>query len=489
MTTTIVRRPFGNGMASAVMSLGHPKRFATDGSLIESALMSSADCNNAWAAHLARQPSAAVPIARQRLGGSLLVMQQQPNAKHTTSGAAPWPHNSRNRFQTTCAYALIGSGRSPAGRNCRISCKDPAFQCVTGDTLVWTPTGQQRIADLVTQEGVHKCAVDLVTMNGVETTSETFKRFATNLRKVTLRGGMSVRCTHDHPFLTENGWVKAEDLKIGQPVLRASALPTIHRTAPTPHLWFDKGAKRTQFYAPGALTADLAWLMGFWTAEGSATAGYNRDYVLWATTIPECQQRVLSILRGWGLKAELNGRRVNVYSKAFTKWWLKLMEVVGESRAGNKRVPSRILRSPFMADYLRGLFRGDGSVHIAKSGHRGRRLVVNFTSLSHELTDTVQQMVISLGLHCGYAHVESRGTKFIQWSGKAAEEVINALRLHGDIEPQTYGVGGRSRKRCWEVKSVEPTLDDWVYDVTVPGSHSFIANGMIVHNTIPKPPK
>ncbi|WP_371142424.1 hypothetical protein [Burkholderia cepacia] len=116
MTTTIVRRPFGNGMASAVVSSGHPEDVATNGSLIESALMSSAERSNAWAAYVARQPSAAVPIARQRLCGSLLVMQQQPNAERTTSGAAPSPHNSRNRFQTPCSYVLIGSERSLAGR-------------------------------------------------------------------------------------------------------------------------------------------------------------------------------------------------------------------------------------------------------------------------------------------------------------------------------------------------------------------------------------
>ena len=116
MTTTFVQRPFGNDIASAAVLLGHPKHVETNSSVIESGLKSSADRNNAWAAHVARQPSAAVPIARQRLGGSLLVMQQQPNAKHTTSGAAPWPHNSRNRFQTICAYALVGNGRSPAGR-------------------------------------------------------------------------------------------------------------------------------------------------------------------------------------------------------------------------------------------------------------------------------------------------------------------------------------------------------------------------------------
>ena len=484
MAITIVRRPFGNGMASEVVSLGHPKHFATNGSLIESALTSSVNRNNAWAAHVARQQSAAVPIARHRLCGSPLVMQQQPNAKRATSGAAPWPHN--QLAATVGGTRTLQQPTETETSQTKLSSNAPEFQCVSGDTLVWTPTGQQRIADLVTDEGVHERVIDLVTMNGLETTSQTFKHFATQLRKITLRGGMNVRCTRGHPFLTEDGWLKADDLQGGQIVLRASALPTIIRTVPTPHLWFNKGAKRREFYVPGALTTDLAWLMGFWTAEGSATAGFKREYVLWATTIPECQQRVLSILRGWGLKAEINAHRVNVYSQVFTRWWLHLMEVKGESRARNKRVPRSILCSPFTADYLRGLFRGDGSVHIAKSGHRGRRLVVNFTSLSHELTDTVQQMVIALGLHCGYAHVESRGTKFIQWSGKAAEEVVAALRLHGNIEPQTYGVGGRSRARCWQVKSVGPTPDDWVYDFTVPGSHSFIANGMIVHDTFPK---
>jgi replicative DNA helicase len=37
---------------------------------------------------------------------------------------------------------------------------------------------------------------------------------------------------------------------------------------------------------------------------------------------------------------------------------------------------------------------------------------------------------------------------------------------------------------CDEVRSIDPDGEEDVYDMTVPGTHNFVANGIVVHNSL-----
>lgn len=91
---------------------------------------------------------------------------------------------------------------------------DENNHCLTGDTLINTPTGQRRIADMVGETG-RVYSYDLETKKPVVANfcncRMTFE--SAEIWEVTLEDDTVIRCTYDHPVLTSNrGYVKASEL-------------------------------------------------------------------------------------------------------------------------------------------------------------------------------------------------------------------------------------------------------------------------------------
>lgn len=81
--------------------------------------------------------------------------------------------------------------------------------CFTGDTLILTRCGMypimfiQKDMEILTLEGWKKCNKATITKHDAD------------LVAVTFEDGMTVRCTPDHLFLTEKGWISAKHLEKG----------------------------------------------------------------------------------------------------------------------------------------------------------------------------------------------------------------------------------------------------------------------------------
>ena len=87
-------------------------------------------------------------------------------------------------------------------------------RCITGDSLVLTATGYKRIKDLLPNADYgYTNKLELV-HNGKELTYMTkfFRAKAEPLYKVTLRSGLTIIGTKDHPVKTSEGFIKLPDL-------------------------------------------------------------------------------------------------------------------------------------------------------------------------------------------------------------------------------------------------------------------------------------
>ncbi|SRR5216684_786794 len=79
--------------------------------------------------------------------------------------------------------------------------------CFTGDTLLLTRFGRlpimliEKDMEILTLKGWKKCNKAMVTKKNAQ------------LVEVTFKDGMKVKCTPDHLFLTEKGWISAENLE------------------------------------------------------------------------------------------------------------------------------------------------------------------------------------------------------------------------------------------------------------------------------------
>jgi len=94
---------------------------------------------------------------------------------------------------------------------------DWSSHCFTGDTLIWTRSGMQRIMDLP-QTG------EVMTLNGwSHYECPRITRRNAKLVEVKFQDGTKVKCTPDHLFLTKSGWKSAESLIRGTKIQSCSS--------------------------------------------------------------------------------------------------------------------------------------------------------------------------------------------------------------------------------------------------------------------------
>lgn len=90
-------------------------------------------------------------------------------------------------------------------------------ECFTPDTLVATPYGDRAIGDI--RPGDRVCnAIGIGTVRAIS------RKTTRELYEVRLTNGTILRCTGNHPFFTEAGWVEARQLERGRRVYRQEDL-------------------------------------------------------------------------------------------------------------------------------------------------------------------------------------------------------------------------------------------------------------------------
>jgi len=186
-----------------------------------------------------------------------------------------------------------------------------------------------------------------------------------------------------------------------------------------------------------------------------------------------------------------------------TKWTRRLVELGLGDRAHTKRIPgwvyqlSRVERLAFLA----GLIDTDGS--IDKRG----ALTIGFTS--EELTHDVRHLFLTTGFQCTNVYrrvttpdmLPSPGTKdqydfyrFVVSSAAMLAEIpfTNSTYRHR-VEGNSHRIRdcGKDAVRAgldnhlgfYRVKEIIELEPESVYDITVEGGHSFVADGVVVHNS------
>ncbi|HEX7082555.1 MAG TPA: replicative DNA helicase [Gaiellaceae bacterium] len=300
--------------------------------------------------------------------------------------------------------------------------------CLSGETRVYLPDeGVYRpIADLVGRAGFRVLAIDAET--GRLEPRRVTCAFATGWRPVyrlTTRLGRRIRATGNHKFLAFDGWRCLDDLVPGMPISVPRAL-----------LGPEDGP------VDAAELSELA-LLGHLIGDGGS--------------LP---------------------RRASV--------------------------PERVFRQPAegIAAFLRHLWGTGGSILPGN---------VRYESVNERLVADVQSLLLRLGIVASrrelrtdaYGGLRHRVTV----SGEAG--VHRFHELVGGAQPArpaaralaAAGVGGGSlvlapeaavrtgapavSDVCWdEIVSIEPDGEDDVYDLTVEGLHSFVAEDVVVHNSI-----
>jgi len=372
--------------------------------------------------------------------------------------------------------------------------------CVTGDTLISTEGGLVPAEELYDQGVARDVVVDgRLSEDTIKEASSVYKTGEKDVYKLTTAEGYELRLTADHRVMTADGWIEASELEPGDTV----------------HVQNRKGAFGQHGSAEEGRV--LGWLVGdghlkngeeravlnFYDEDSEVSEAFAadvNDVVREPMGNGDYEVGVSEIARGDDYRgATAVEQRVRS---------ARLYEYADEAGLVEEKlqVPKAVERgSEAMArGFLRALFSADG--HVAGNVEKG--VSVRLTSTSTDLLKEVQRLLLNFGIFSkiyedrhkpgetelpdgkgGTAVYETQGdhdlviakdnlVRFAEEIGFLLDSKTDTLESRLD----DYDHGPYAERFEATVDSVEHDGHEAVYDLTEPETHSFVANGLVVHN-------
>ncbi len=302
--------------------------------------------------------------------------------------------------------------------------------CLAGDTLVtMADTGRRvPIRDLVGKSGFKVWALNEETLK-IEA-AEASAAFATGRKpvyKLVTRLGRTIRATGNHRFRGFEGWKRLDELQAGDRI----ALP---RSIPSP--------------STGTLTSEMAALLGSLIGDGCTLP---RHAIQYTTNELDLAEGVVESAKA------CFGEQVNPRINREHQWYQVYLPASRRLTHGVRNPIARWL------DELRDII----------PNAVWRRRVVPAMQLNDV---TSRQLQRSLGM----AYM---GTGLCRQniSRERAARLSRAFVERGDSRLSILAASDVYWDR---VMSIQPDGEEYVYDITVPGPHNFVANEMVSHNSI-----
>ena len=357
--------------------------------------------------------------------------------------------------------------------------------CVCAGTIVWTPDGRQIPIEEVTMDS------GIVGYDGEKASKETISYLQEPTDKecyrITTNTGRYLECSYDHPILFRERkggmygrkmfYREAKDLRVGNQIAIIEEVP----------FWGTK-----QMWEPR--------LVGHLIGDGT----YGKDNTPRLATCDEPVYRYVKNNFDWSyaVKPRLT-TDYKMYQELYIRGICKNLRELGiyGQVKNNKRLPAGIgdYTKESLCELLGGLFDADG--HVT---HNDRAGSICLSSSCYELLYEVRLSLQKLGVHCTIitkpATQSSYGTRdgyvlaisdrrsvlafynnirfVIPYKQKRLEKLVEIIRPHKDkIPKEVKGL------RFEHVVSIEPIGRKPVYNLTADNTHTYVANGIVTHNT------
>lgn len=309
-------------------------------------------------------------------------------------------------------------------------------------------------------------------------------------------GHYGLQATAEHPILTQRGYVRMDELKIGDYVSCPKYIPENKSYIKTTNYasWNVKITRKEICRLSGSvmgrkksviqispmpekieLTEDFGRLIGLFLAEGNT----DKNKVCWTFNIDEkdtLAKDVVDILKN-ELNAsarirempEKNSCKVILHGRE----WSNLFERLCGNGSGNKAIHKDLLCGPlkFLKETFRGWMDGDGHVSSAKKCIQG-------VTVSHELALNMFDITNKLGL-----------SPVIRKSDPKVSHGVKSRRRRYDLIISTGGGLNKPQqdeKRQWrKITSLgETKYTGDVFNFEVEGDNSYVVEGIGVHNCV-----
>ncbi|MCP4680072.1 MAG: AAA family ATPase [Deltaproteobacteria bacterium] len=357
-----------------------------------------------------------------------------------------------------------------------------AGKCLAPDTTVINASNSRPIT---IQEMVENKEGSVLTMKEAgrlvaQEPSTFFENKPQQLYRMRTQTGRVIEATANHPFLTREGWKPLSDLNESNRVAVVAEYPRLDQTCKT--------------------DAELLKILAYLIADGSL--GKNTSPVF-TKNDPEVRLDFENAVEKKGDECiEFTNDRGIIHVRVRGKQGarnnvIRFLKEVGLHglRSGDKFIPNFVyaLSSSKLALFLNRLFTCDGSVEAS-----GR---ISYSSKSIRLVQQVQHLLLRFGIvsiiRDRYLNGELYGAeltinakpdvlKFIDEIGVIGKKAViaeNIRRSLYDIRANPTQLDRIGPILFDRIKSIEPTRVAPTYDLCVDGSHNFVANDFIVHNS------
>ena len=378
----------------------------------------------------------------------------------------------------------------------KIICVNP---CVAGDTRVATADGLKTIKELF--ESQSKVSVVLDSRLSGERFSAVEKIIQSGVKKVyklETKEGYEIKLTYDHRVRTDQGWVEAGHLKNGDKIFLSNNGGGFGKEGDA-----EWGRVLGWFVGDGHFneSKDLA-VLSFFGEEKRELAPVFANFVNRAinqsATVAERSGRVYTV----SACLLTNRDEARVSSERLTALLFDAGLAIGEKL----KVPKSVWEgsADMQRGFLQGLFTADG--HVAGTIQKG--VSARLSSVSVSLLKEVQQLLLNFKIVSSiYTERRSEGVRELP-NGKGglapyfcqaqhdlvisqdmvavfAEQIgflSEAKQTKLNDLLQGYRRGPYEKQFLATFKNLEYLGEEMVYDLVEPSSHSFSANGLVVHN-------
>ena len=365
--------------------------------------------------------------------------------------------------------------------------------CVTGDTLVLTENGYQRIENLVGKNT--KIFVDLITENKncikLAKPAEIFFTAEKEVIELKTKKGLSIKVTPDHKIFTDSGWKSAAQISKENKIFAYNG-----------NIDFNENKSDVE------LGEILGWLVGDgWLSEGkNCRVGFtfgssDREIMEYLTSKINKLYHLNSEIKP--PKRDGNVYHLSYHSPEFVKTFKKFG--VKSCKADKKEVPSLVLfgNMSYAKGFIKGIFSSDGYVNFVED----KSAEIRLTSKSRTLLEQTQLLLLKFNI-LSKIYNRSRPAKetfsYTTISGRVriykTDGILYELVISKKSVPKYLGqIGFLCSKNNEKIKllksknyysedfsdkiiSIEKFGMEKVYDIRNIETHSFIANGLVVHN-------
>jgi len=257
--------------------------------------------------------------------------------------------------------------------------------------------------------------------------------------------------TKNHPFLKKGKWVKMEDLKKGNKIS------------------FYSGKKDGR----KDISKEMAWALGYMVGDGWVTLHPNSKgsmrYVVGIARgiYKDRNEKIKNIFeKNFGCKFQIKRKNWHTTCAELGRW---LLENGLERGAKNKKVPDFIFEQDLerRVSFIKGFLDADGWEDKGKYNVKSFCYEVT----SKELAEGIRLLAIISGLRVNNIYSRKRLIKAPNSKEELISNTYHCRLYFGEPTKEVF------------VRSIKKVGKQEVYDLSVEGEHSFIAEGFIVHNT------